>query len=112
MWLIFRIFENRRVVYSEQYAQIEAEKKTTSNELTDGIDNNLTLSSNSPIYKQLGQIGFDWSEIQIFHTYIEIPRENIKVLTQLGIGEYGPLLDAEVQLNVNVKSRALIKVLM
>lgn len=40
----------------------------------------------------------------------EIPREKIKVLQQLGIGQFGPLYDAEVELQVNVKSRALIKV--
>ncbi len=41
---------------------------------------------------------------------LEVPRENIKILQQLGIGEFGPIYDAEVQLNVNVKSRTLIKV--
>ena len=33
------------------------------------------------------------------------------MLQQLGIGQFGPLYDAEVELQVNVKSRALIKVL-
>lgn len=40
----------------------------------------------------------------------ELPREQIKILQVLGIGEFGPIHDAEVQLNVNVKSRSLIKV--
>lgn len=41
---------------------------------------------------------------------LEIPRDNIKILQQLGIGEYGPVYDAEIHLQVNVKSRALVKV--
>ena len=40
----------------------------------------------------------------------EIPRGQIKILQQLGIGEYGQICDGEVQLNVNIKSRTLIKV--
>ena len=40
----------------------------------------------------------------------EIPRGQIKILQQLGMGEYGQICDGEVQLNVNIKSRALIKV--
>ena len=41
---------------------------------------------------------------------LEIPHDNIKILQQLGIGEYGPLYDAEIHLQLNVKSRALVKV--
>ena len=41
---------------------------------------------------------------------LEIQREKIRILQQLGIGEYGPLYDAEVELDVNIKSRALVKV--
>ncbi|XP_019849095.1 PREDICTED: tyrosine-protein kinase SRK2-like [Amphimedon queenslandica] len=40
----------------------------------------------------------------------EIQREKIKILQQLGIGEYGPIYDAEVELDINIKSRALVKV--
>jgi len=40
----------------------------------------------------------------------ELPRSKIKVMQQLGIGEFGPIYDAEVQLEVNVVSRALVKV--
>lgn len=43
--------------------------------------------------------------------YSEISRDKIRVLQQLGIGEYGPLFDAEVQLELNIKSRAIIKVM-
>ena len=41
---------------------------------------------------------------------LEISRDNIKILQQLGVGEYGPLYDAEIYLQVNVKSRALVTV--
>ena len=39
-----------------------------------------------------------------------MPREEIKLVTQLGIGEFGPIYDAEVKLRVNSVSRALVKV--
>ena len=40
----------------------------------------------------------------------ELPRKQIKLITQLGIGEFGPVYDAEVKLVANVTSRALVKV--
>ena len=40
----------------------------------------------------------------------ELPRNKVKVIQQLGIGEFGPIYDAEVQLEANVVSRALVKV--
>lgn len=40
----------------------------------------------------------------------ELPRKQIKLITQLGIGEFGPIYDAQVKLKANVTSRALIKV--
>ena len=41
----------------------------------------------------------------------EISREKIRLLQQLGIGEFGAVYDAEVRLEKNVKSRALVKVI-
>ena len=41
---------------------------------------------------------------------LEIPHDNIKILQQLGISEYGPLYDAKIYLQLNVKSRTLVKV--
>ena len=40
----------------------------------------------------------------------ELPRNKVKVIQQLGIGEFGPIYDAEVRLEANVVSRALVKV--
>ena len=40
----------------------------------------------------------------------ELPRSKVRIMQQLGIGEFGPIYDAEVQLEVNVVSRALVKV--
>lgn len=42
--------------------------------------------------------------------YREIDRNDINVTNRLGIGEFGPLLDAEVKLDVNDVQRAMIKV--
>ena len=42
---------------------------------------------------------------------LEISREKIRLLQQLGIGEFGAVYDAEVRLEKNVKSRALVKVI-
>ena len=44
--------------------------------------------------------GVDW----------ELPRNKVKVIQQLGIGEFGPIYDAEVRLEANFVSRALVKV--
>ena len=44
--------------------------------------------------------GVDW----------ELPRNKVKVIHQLGIGEFGPIYDAEVRLEANFVSRALVKV--
>ena len=41
---------------------------------------------------------------------LELNRKNIKLSKQLGIGEFGPIYDAEVQLGVNLMSRAAVKV--
>lgn len=40
----------------------------------------------------------------------ELDRKKITLRRQLGIGEFGPLYDAELQLRVNVTSRAIVKV--
>ena len=40
----------------------------------------------------------------------ELDRKAINLCTQLGIGEFGPIYDAEVQLDVNMASRAVVKV--
>lgn len=40
----------------------------------------------------------------------ELDRKHINLRVQLGIGEFGPIYDAEVQLGVNLMSRAAIKV--
>lgn len=40
----------------------------------------------------------------------ELPRQKVRLGQQLGIGEFGPILDTEVQLSVNVVSRAMVKV--
>ena len=40
----------------------------------------------------------------------ELPRNKVKVIQQLGIGEFGPIYDAEVRLEANFVSRALVKV--
>ena len=41
----------------------------------------------------------------------EVDRRDITLCSQLGIGEFGPIYDAEVQLRVNVTSRAVVKVI-
>lgn len=41
---------------------------------------------------------------------IEVKRDDINVTHQLGEGQFGPIYDAEVRLDVDVLSRALIKV--
>ena len=41
---------------------------------------------------------------------LELNRKNIKLSKQLGIGEFGPIYDAEIQLGVNMMSRAAVKV--
>ena len=40
----------------------------------------------------------------------EISRAKIRLIRQLGIGEFGAVYDAEVRLGKNMKSRALVKV--
>ena len=40
----------------------------------------------------------------------ELLRSDITLVNQLGIGEYGPIYDAEVKVKKNLVSRALIKV--
>ena len=40
----------------------------------------------------------------------EIDRNDIHITERLGIGEFGPLFDAEVKLDVNDVQRAMIKV--
>ena len=42
--------------------------------------------------------------------YKEIDREDIQITNQLGIGEFGPIFDAEVKLSTNDVQRAMIKV--
>ena len=49
------------------------------------------------------------------HTHVlednhELLRSDITLVNQLGIGEYGPIYDAEVKVKKNLVSRALIKV--
>lgn len=41
---------------------------------------------------------------------IEIRRDDINISQQLGEGQFGPIYDAEVRLDVNLLSRALVKV--
>lgn len=40
----------------------------------------------------------------------EIERSDISITNRMGIGEFGPILDAEVKLDVNDVQRAMIKV--
>ena len=40
----------------------------------------------------------------------ELDRKSIALRNQLGIGEFGPIYDAELQLGVNAVSRAVVKV--
>ena len=37
-------------------------------------------------------------------------RNDITLTTQLGVGQFGPIYDAEVQLGLDVTSRAVVKV--
>ena len=41
----------------------------------------------------------------------ELQRSDITLVRQLGIGEYGPIYDAEVKVKKNLVTRALVKVL-
>lgn len=43
---------------------------------------------------------------------IEVRRDDISIIQQLGEGEFGPIYDAELKLDVNVLSRTIIKVLL
>ena len=40
----------------------------------------------------------------------EMDRRDITLRGQLGVGEFGPIYDAEVQLGLNMTSRAVVKV--
>ena len=40
----------------------------------------------------------------------ELQRSDITLVRQLGIGEYGPIYDAEVKVKKNLITRALVKV--
>ena len=40
----------------------------------------------------------------------EVDRRDITLRGQLGVGEFGPIYDAEVQLGLNMTSRAIVKV--
>ena len=40
----------------------------------------------------------------------ELDRKSLTLRNQLGIGEFGPIYDAELQLGVNMMSRAVVKV--
>lgn len=40
----------------------------------------------------------------------ELDRRDITLCRQLGIGEFGPIYDAEVRLGLNMTSRAIVKV--
>ena len=40
----------------------------------------------------------------------ELQRSDITLVRQLGIGEYGPIYDAEVKVKKNLTTRALVKV--
>ena len=40
----------------------------------------------------------------------ELDRKSITLRKQLGIGEFGPIYDAELQLGLNMTSRAVVKV--
>ena len=40
----------------------------------------------------------------------ELDRKSITLRSQLGIGEFGPIYDAELQLGLNMVSRAIVKV--
>ena len=42
--------------------------------------------------------------------YKEIDRADINITNRLGIGEFGPIFDAEVKLDINDIRRAMIKV--
>ncbi len=41
---------------------------------------------------------------------LELPRSKVSLQQQLGIGEFGPIYDAEVEMGRNVVTRALVKV--
>jgi serine/threonine protein kinase len=79
------MFGNRQAVYTEEY-------------------NKSKVSLNKNLYE-----ANELSQIKV-NNEIEISRDKVEVLSVLGIGEFGALYDAEVQLTPNVKSRALIKV--
>lgn len=40
----------------------------------------------------------------------ELDRKSITLRNQLGIGEFGPIYDAELELRVNAVSRVVVKV--
>ena len=42
----------------------------------------------------------------------ELDRKSLTLRNQLGIGEFGPIYDAELQLGINMMSRAVVKVCM
>ena len=50
--------------------------------------------------------------MQSFSTDVdwELDRKSITLRKQLGIGEFGPIYDAELQLGLNTTSRAVVKV--
>lgn len=104
-----RIFGNSQPVYSEDLPNREP-VKTHGKESVDAKMKTVFNENMMPSHEKGGLFII----IDIYDSYIyfiaEINREKISILQQLGIGEYGPLLDAEVQLDVNIKSRALIKV--
>ena len=53
---------------------------------------------------------FEYNRIRCLDVDWELDRKNITLRDQLGIGEFGPIYDAELQLGLNVTSRAVVKV--
>ena len=53
---------------------------------------------------------FEYNRVRCLDVDWELDRKNITLRDQLGIGEFGPIYDAELQLGLNVTSRAVVKV--
>ena len=65
-------------------------------------------------YDCIVTLTFDMSSVPLIlipeGDYNEIARTDINITNRLGIGEFGPIYDAELQLDVNDIQRVLIKV--